>query len=85
MLKRIFGYIEPTFTTRKIIVMEQNHKRALVAIFGVLFTCLVLGTIFVSTHTQSFGISSILIVVAVILAVDIGWVLKSETAKPNEQ
>lgn len=88
MEKTIFRYIETMFKIslkQEESPMEKNHKRALIAIFSFLFVCLVLATVFVSSQTQSVGISSILIVVTAILAIDIGWVMKSETAHNPEE
>jgi len=55
--------------------MGETHKRALVAIFTILFLCLVAGTLFVAIELQHIGITAILITVATILLVDIRWVL----------
>jgi len=46
-----------------------------VAIFTILFLCLVAGTLFVAIELQHIGITAILITVATILLVDIRWVL----------
>lgn len=60
--------------------MEKSHKRALIVIFSFLFTCLIVATIFITAQAQSLGLSGILITVACILAIDIGWVMNSDTA-----
>ncbi|MEH6346277.1 MAG: hypothetical protein V7785_14385 [Bermanella sp.] len=58
--------------------MGTEHKKALVIIFSLLFTCLVVATVFITVELQHLGIASILMVAGVILAMDIFWVLRSK-------
>lgn len=61
--------------------MGETHKRALVAIFVVLFLCLMAGTLFVAIELQHIGITAILVTVAAILLVDIRWVLGNASSE----
>ena len=63
--------------------MSSEHKKALLVIFTVLFMALMAATTFITLQTQHLTIASILIVAAVMLLVDIRWVLKS--SQKNEQ
>lgn len=58
--------------------MGNEHKKALLAIFTLLFTCLLAGTIFITVQVQHYAIGSILLVTTIIIAMDIRWVLKSQ-------
>lgn len=57
--------------------MSREHKKALLIIFTLLFMALLAATTFITIQTQHITIASILIVAAVMLLVDIRWVLKS--------
>lgn len=58
--------------------MGNQHKKALVAIFALLFTCLLAGTIFITLQVQHYAIGAILFVTTVIIGLDIRWVMKSQ-------
>ena len=58
--------------------MGREHKKALVVIFSLLFTCLTIATVFITVELQHIGIASILMVAGIILAMDIFWVLRSK-------
>jgi len=58
--------------------MGKEHKKALIVIFSLLFTCLAVATIFITVELQHMGIASILMVAGAILAIDIFWVLRSQ-------
>ncbi len=60
--------------------MGKEHKKALVVIFSLLFTCLAIATIFITVELQHMGIASILMVAGIILAIDIFWVLRSQNS-----
>ena len=57
--------------------MSREHKKALLVIFTLLFVALLAATTFITLQTQHITIASILIVAAVMLLVDIRWVLAS--------
>lgn len=57
--------------------MSREHKKALLVIFTLLFVALLAATTFITLQTQHITIASILIVAAVMLLVDIRWVLTS--------
>lgn len=57
--------------------MSREHKKALLVIFTLLFVALLAATMFITLQTQHITIASILIVAAVMLLVDIRWVLAS--------
>lgn len=57
--------------------MSREHKKALLVIFTLLFVALLAATLFITLQTQHITIASILIVAAVMLIVDIRWVLAS--------
>lgn len=57
--------------------MSREHKKALLVIFTLLFVALLAATMFITLQTQHITIASILIVAAVMLIVDIRWVLAS--------
>ena len=64
--------------------MSQQHKKALLVIFTILFLALLAATTFITLQTQHLTIASILIVAAVMLLVDIRWVLKSSKAQEQQ-
>ena len=57
--------------------MSREHKKVLLVIFTLLFVALLAATLFITLQTQHITIASILIVAAVMLLVDIRWVLAS--------
>jgi len=57
--------------------MSREHKKALLVIFTLLFVALLAATTFITMQTQHITIASILIVAAVMLLIDIRWVLAS--------
>ncbi|MFY0641694.1 MAG: hypothetical protein JXR16_11650 [Bermanella sp.] len=62
--------------------MGSEHKKALLAIFILLFILLLAGTVFITLQVQHFAISTILIVTTVIIGMDIRWMLKSTPQNP---
>jgi hypothetical protein len=64
--------------------MSQEHKKALLVIFTLLFVALLAATTFITLQTQHITIASILIVAAVMLLVDIRWVLSSSHEKEQQ-
>lgn len=64
--------------------MSNEHKKALLVIFSLLFVALMAATTFITIQTQHITIASILIVAAVILLVDIRWVLKDKRAEQQQ-
>ena len=64
--------------------MSQEHKKALLVIFTLLFVALLAATTFITLQTQHITIASILIVAAVMLLVDIRWVLSSSQEKEQQ-
>jgi len=58
--------------------MGSEHKKALLAIFTLLFICLLAGTIFITVQVQHYTIGAILLVTTLIIAMDIRWVIKSD-------
>ncbi len=60
--------------------MGSEHKKALVAIFTLLFICLLAGTVFITVQVQHYTIGAILLATTFIIAMDIRWVLKSGEA-----
>jgi len=77
------GYIEIQNKSKNEYVVRsipvgREHKKALVVIFSLLFTCLTIATVFITVELQHIGIASILMVAGIILAMDIFWVLRSK-------
>lgn len=64
--------------------MSREHKKALLVIFTLLFVALLAATTFITLQTQHITIASILIVAAVMLLVDIRWVLSSSQEKEQQ-
>lgn len=58
--------------------MGSEHKKALLAIFTLLFICLLAGTVFITVQVQHYTIGAILLATTLIIAMDIRWVLKSD-------
>jgi len=63
--------------------MGNEHTKALLAIFILLFILLLAGTVFITVQVQHFAISTILIVTTIIIGMDIRWMLKATTHNPN--
>ena len=62
--------------------MGSEHKKALLAIFILLFVLLLAGTVFITVQVQHFAISTILIITTIIIGMDIRWMLKSTAQNP---
>ncbi len=58
--------------------MGNEHKKALIFIFSLIFTLLLVGTVFIAIELQHVGIASILLVAGIILAMDIRWVSRNK-------
>ncbi len=58
--------------------MGNEHKKALIFIFSLIFMFLIVGTVFIAIELQHVGIASILLVAGIILAMDIRWVSRSK-------
>ncbi len=64
--------------------MGNEHKKALIFIFSLIFTLLVVGTVFIAVELQHVGIASILLVAGIILAMDIHWVSRNKNNHGSE-
>jgi|GEM_PF-1579390 len=58
--------------------MGNEHKKALIFIFSLIFTLLIVGTVFIAVELQHVGIASILLMAGIILAMDIHWVSRNK-------
>ena len=58
--------------------MGSEHKKAMLAIFTLLFIFLFAGTVFITVQVQHYAIGAILLVTTAIIGMDIRWVHKSE-------
>jgi antibiotic biosynthesis monooxygenase (ABM) superfamily enzyme len=58
--------------------MGSEHKKAMLAIFTILFICLLAGTIFITVQVQHYTIGTILLVTTIIIGADIRWVHKTQ-------
>ncbi len=61
--------------------MGSEHKKALLVIFSLLFALLTAGMVFIVVEIQHLGIAGILVVAAIILAMDIRWVLNNKNTE----
>ncbi len=58
--------------------MGNEHRKALIIIFSLIFILLIVGTIFIAIELQHVGIASILLMAGIILAMDIRWVARNK-------
>ncbi|EAT13837.1 hypothetical protein HF888_10395 [Bermanella marisrubri] len=58
--------------------MSDAHKKAMLAVFAVLFLLLAIATGFVAIEIQHVSVTSILAITLVIIALDIHWVLNNQ-------
>ncbi|MFT5593722.1 MAG: hypothetical protein ACI8SR_002108 [Oceanicoccus sp.] len=58
--------------------MGSEHKKALLAIFTLLFVFLLAGTVFITVQVEHYAVGSILLVTTAIIGIDIRWVQKVE-------
>jgi hypothetical protein len=58
--------------------MGTSHKKALILIFSLMFTFLIIGTVVIAIELQHIGIASILFMAGIILAMDIRQVSRNK-------
>ncbi|WP_396589265.1 hypothetical protein [Bermanella sp. R86510] len=58
--------------------MGEFHKKAMLAIFTMLFLFIATATIFVAIEIQQFAVVGILLVALIVIGLDINWVRRSQ-------